>query len=236
MNTFDTAVLQFFNQFAERSWTFDSLMVLIGDTDWLKGYLILPLLWWAWFRGAKSEEDRRRVLLTLCAALSAVAIARLLQLMLPYRARPVHSAELHFTIPYSFPTDLLAGWSSFPSDHAALFFALAAGLLVISPVIGGLALLHATLIVSLPRIYLGLHYPTDLLAGAILGVTTMVLVWKFRSAFRPVVDPALTWSRASPQFFYPAFFLLTSELAHLFKDTRWVAESLWHIAKLLMAR
>lgn len=236
MNAFDTAILKFFNQFAERSWTFDSLMVLIGDTDWLKGYLILPLLWWAWFRRTTSDEDRRRVLLTLCAALSALAIARLLQLMLPYRARPVHTAQLHFTLPYSFPTDSLAGWSSFPSDHAALFFSLAAGLLLISPVIGGLALLHAGLIVSLPRIYLGLHYPTDLLGGAILGVTTMVLVWRFRSALHAVVEPALTWSRASPQFFYPAFFILTSELAHLFKDTRWVAETLWHIAKPLLSR
>jgi hypothetical protein len=61
---------------------------------------------------------------------------------------------------------LLSGWSSFPSDHACLFFALATGLCLISPVIGGLALLHASLIVSLPRIYLGLHYPTDVLAGA----------------------------------------------------------------------
>jgi undecaprenyl-diphosphatase len=236
MNVFDTALFHFFNQFVERSWTVDNLIYLISDSDVIKGYLVLPLFWWAWFRRKQPENDQRTVLLTLFAGLSAVVVSRLMQIALPYRARPVYIADPDFKVPSALPIDLLSGWSSFPSDHACLFFALATGLCLISPVIGGLALLHASLIISLPRIYLGLHYPTDVLAGALLGVMVMALVWTFRSACRVIVEPVLAWSRTSPHIFYPAFFVLTAELAHLFKDSRWLAESLWHIARPLLRR
>jgi len=236
MNGFDTAVLGFFNQFAQRSWAVDSLIMMISDSDALKGYLSLPLIWWAWFRGPHREDHRQTVLLTILAAFAAMAVARVLQLVLPYRARPVHTAGLDFTLPYTMPADFLAGWSSFPSDHASLFFALAAGLWLVSPLVGAFAFLHAAVLVSLPRIYVGLHFPTDILAGACLGVTAMAVIWTWRSVFVKLVEPALAWSKSIPHLFYPAFFILTSELAHLFKDSRWLAESLWHMAKLSLAR
>jgi len=208
----------------------------ISDSDALKGYLSLPLIWWAWFRAPHREDHRQTVLLTILAAFAAMAIARVLQLVLPYRARPVHTAGLDFTLPYTMPADFLAGWSSFPSDHASLFFALAAGLWLVSPLVGAFAFLHAAVIVSIPRIYVGLHFPTDILSGACLGVTAVAVIWKWRAVFVKLVEPALAWSKTSPHLFYPAFFILTSELAHLFKDSRWLAESLWHMAKLSLAR
>ncbi|MDR4472846.1 MAG: hypothetical protein MRJ92_09470 [Nitrospira sp.] len=121
MNSFDQTIISLFNRFAQHSWTVDTLIMTISDSDLLKGYLSLPLLWWAWFRGPRQDEDRRTVLLTIVGALSAVAVARLLQLTLPFRSRPIHTAGLQFTIPYSMPPDFLDGWSSFPSDHASLF-------------------------------------------------------------------------------------------------------------------
>jgi undecaprenyl-diphosphatase len=236
MNGFDTTVLGFFNQFAQRSWAVDSLIMTISDSDVLKGYLSLPLIWWAWFRNSHREDNRRTVLLTILGAFSAMAVARVLQLVLPYRPRPVHTAGLDFTLPHTMPADFLAGWSSFPSDHASLFFALATGLWLVSPLVGAFAFLHAAVIVSLPRIYVGLHFPTDILSGALLGVTAVAAIWKWRAVFAKLVEPALAWSKTSPHLFYPAFFILTSELAHLFKDSRWLAESLWHMAKLSLAR
>ncbi|MBA5873003.1 MAG: phosphatase PAP2 family protein [Nitrospira sp. CR1.2] len=231
MNIFDQSIIGVFNQFAQLSWTVDTLIMTISDSDLLKGYLSLPLLWWAWFRGPRQEEDRRTVLLTIFGALSAVAVARLLQLTLPFRSRPIHTADLPFTIPHSMPADFLDGWSSFPSDHASLFFALATGLWLISPLIGLFGFLHAALLVSLPRIYVGLHFPTDILSGAWLGVTAVIIIWKCRGLGRPMLDGILKWSHSSPHLFYPALFFLTSELAHLFKDSRWLAESLWNLVK-----
>ncbi|MBK9996072.1 MAG: phosphatase PAP2 family protein [Nitrospira sp.] len=128
------------------------------------------------------------------------------------------------------------GGVPFPSDHASTSsFPLppASGW---CPAVGAFAFLHAAVIVSIPRIYVGLHFPTDILSGACLGVTAVAVIWKWRAVFVKLVEPALAWSKTSPHLFYPAFFILTSELAHLFKDSRWLAESLWHMAKLSLAR
>jgi undecaprenyl-diphosphatase len=59
---------------------------------------------------------------------------------------------------------------SFPSNHAINSFAAAAVLFDLGPVVGGIGLVLAAL-VSYSRIYVGVHYPSDVLAGAILGLT-----------------------------------------------------------------
>jgi membrane-associated phospholipid phosphatase len=56
---------------------------------------------------------------------------------------------------------------SFPSAHASTSFA---GALAYSRVAGPAAPLYALAVaLSLSRVYLGVHYPSDVLAGALLG-------------------------------------------------------------------
>lgn len=138
----------------------------------------MALYCYAWFN-SDQEDDRRSSVATLIASVIAMASARLLATFLPYRPRPVHEDALDFSLPYGRLESKLEGWSSFPSDHAVLFFALSAGLLLVSRPLGVLALLHSFIVISMPRIYLGLHYPTDLLAGAALGITLVLLVNAF---------------------------------------------------------
>lgn len=64
---------------------------------------------------------------------------------------------------------------SFPSGHTATAFAAAVVLVYGSPGIGMLALLAATLI-GFGRMATGVHYPTDVLAGALLGSLVGVIV------------------------------------------------------------
>ena len=72
-------------------------------------------------------------------------------------------------MPYGMSTERLYGWSSFPSDHAILFMALAVAIFLASRRFGWLALTYTTLCIIGPRVYLGWHWPTDVLAGALLG-------------------------------------------------------------------
>ncbi|MGV8987251.1 MAG: phosphatase PAP2 family protein [Cypionkella sp.] len=67
--------------------------------------------------------------------------------------------------------------NSFPSDHATLMFALAFALLASQPLrrAGGV-LLALAVAVSWARVYLGVHYPSDLLGGAILALLCVALV------------------------------------------------------------
>ena len=79
------------------------------------------------------------------------------------RARPCHALTWAHALPLTMPTDC-----SFPSGHAAGSFAFAAFVLTLNRRAGAIALLIAVLI-GLSRIALGVHYPSDVLAGAVLG-------------------------------------------------------------------
>ena len=58
---------------------------------------------------------------------------------------------------------------SFPSGHATLSFAGAGALLWIDPVIGSLFCVLAACI-ALARVFIGVHYLSDIVAGAFLGI------------------------------------------------------------------
>lgn len=58
---------------------------------------------------------------------------------------------------------------SFPSSHATTAFAMAVVLSFFEPRLKG-ALFVLAVFVSLSRVYMGVHYPTDIVAGAIIGL------------------------------------------------------------------
>ena len=72
---------------------------------------------------------------------------------------------------------------SFPSGHAGSSFAVAMVMAYMMPKKwGALAVVFAVLI-SFSRIYVGVHYPTDVLAGALLGIVT---AWGARMLIRRI--------------------------------------------------
>jgi undecaprenyl-diphosphatase len=58
---------------------------------------------------------------------------------------------------------------SFPSGHSTASFALATSLTLYWPAIAAISM-SAAVLVALSRVYLGYHYPSDIMAGTLLGI------------------------------------------------------------------
>lgn len=130
------------------------------------------------------------------ALLANQAIASLWDRPRPFAAHPL-STHL-FAAPSTDP--------SFPSDHAAAAFAIAVAVLAFSRAAGSAFLATATLI-AVSRVVVGLHYPSDVLAGAVVGIAAALLVTGFGMplvdiavrAGSAVFDPVLVRVRRAPR-------------------------------------
>jgi membrane-associated phospholipid phosphatase len=112
------------------------------------------------------DPDRREAWL-ICAALGPIAIVLNYGIKLAVkRPRPVLEG-----LP---PLGGAPSSLSFPSAHALSSFAVATAMVRVDPATAG-ALIVA-LAISLCRPYLGMHYPSDVLAGALLGVVLGLIV------------------------------------------------------------
>ena len=219
MNPFDLWIMHFVNSFAHRSWAFDATMGVVANSVFLNSAVLVSVYWWAWMT-QKSDTNGIRETLVVTLFLAnplGVLVARVLAASLPYRERPVSDPQLHFNMPYAQTANALIHWSSFPSDHAVVVFCLATGLWMVSRRIGAWALVYAALL-SIPRIYAGIHYPTDILAGAVMGIGFAFLA-KVPS-LRNIASTALNYLSRRPAYLYILLFMWTFETGELFDSLR----------------
>ena len=167
----------------------DAVMVFVSNrTVWFPAYALL-IGWLIYY-------FRRRALLLLPLVIGAVALADSIssRLFKPYfgRLRPCHDADVSALLHLP---DGCGGQFGFLSSHAANSFALAVFLLIALPagrlrglkigVFGWAALL------SYSRVYLGAHYPSDVLGGAMVGA---LLGWGAAAIFNHYGQPAVPHS------------------------------------------
>ncbi|MDQ3059366.1 MAG: phosphatase PAP2 family protein [Pseudomonadota bacterium] len=216
----DYQIISHLNQASRKSWLFDQIVAFVSANNLLKGGIFMAFIWWAWFRDdGRRPQQRPFIVSTLLGCVVALALARMLALTLPFRLRPLHETTLDFLLPYGVAPGVLDGYSSFPSDHAVLFFSLATGLFFVSKIVGAIALGYAVVCIALPRIYLGLHYPTDIAAGALLGMAISWIANSTLARSRPMAS-VVNWSYSKPSFFYPLLFLITYQIADMFDSSR----------------
>ncbi|WP_030348891.1 phosphatase PAP2 family protein [Streptomyces sp. NRRL S-1022] len=74
---------------------------------------------------------------------------------------------------------------SFPSNHAAIAAAAAVALLFVSRRLGAVAVVAACAM-AVSRVWVGAHYPHDVLAGVVVGaVTALLAMWALRRRAEP---------------------------------------------------
>jgi undecaprenyl-diphosphatase len=119
------------------------------------------------------------------AVAAAAVIARVVDRPRPFVSHPqIHLFLAHAPDP------------GFPSDHATAAFAIAV-VLLLRLGRGTLPVLLAAAAVAVSRVLVGVHYPGDVLAGALLGTAAAVLVCVLAARVRPPLLPRSVWPSAS---------------------------------------
>jgi undecaprenyl-diphosphatase len=87
---------------------------------------------------------------------------------------------------------------SFPSGHAATSFAAATVLSTLVSRRGRISLYALATLIALSRVYVGVHYPADILAGALLGLLVGTLIVAAAGRVR-ALRPPRAGRRRSPR-------------------------------------
>lgn len=82
-----------------------------------------------------------------------------------------------FEVDGSIPLILHEVGKSFPSGHAAFFFAISMTLLIYNRKWGAVFFVGAVLM-GIGRVLAHIHWPIDILGGAIIGIASAAIVWK----------------------------------------------------------
>ena len=188
--SFDYSTFRVVNGWSGRSAALDALMV--GCAKYLPVVFALALiaLWLTW-----RSRNQRAALLAGISALVALGFAQLIGKAMP-RPRPYLSHAVHQLIPPSLDT-------SFPSDHATLGFAVGVMVWRYNKRAGAVLLVLAVLM-AFARVFVGAHYPADVLGGAVLGGVTSVALGALsekssvRNALERVFQLLRRWHIAAP--------------------------------------
>jgi undecaprenyl-diphosphatase len=138
----------------------DPLLVYINASEAL--FVAILFLVFLFANGERLRAWRRAALAAVLSAGVALAIAKVISEIVD-RARPfvvdphgVHLFSGHAADP------------GFPSDHATGAFAVAMAIYLRNRACGAVALVAAA-VLSIGRVAIGVHFPSDVLAGALLG-------------------------------------------------------------------
>jgi undecaprenyl-diphosphatase len=226
-NAVDLPILDFLTGFTGKSSLFDHLMNALSRLDLFKGVVLMCLFWYVWAAAPADEppevreQRQKRLMLVLIGTVLMGGLSRGLQLALPIHQRPL-LADLGLNFPImDVATYRLNNWNSFPSDHGMFFFALGAGLWSVNRRVGLIVFIWSAVIIDFPRVYLGIHYPSDVVAGSLLGLVGMRL---FLALPLDRVERSLNvWRYAHPGMFMALMFFTTNEIGHLLAELRDVA-------------
>jgi undecaprenyl-diphosphatase len=89
------------------------------------------------------------------------------------------------------------------------------------------------LVGNLPRIYFGIHYPTDVIFGALFGIFFVILSENYGP--ETLARRAIEFERKKTNVFYSCAFVLTYLVGTLFEDVRDLATGLAKLLRLIIS-
>jgi undecaprenyl-diphosphatase len=184
--------------------------------------------------GAPASTDRvRRIATILIGSLFSVVLALLCGRLFGWLPPNQNPALAHY-----FPGYILANvnQNSFPSASTALYAAVAAGLFSISRPIGAALWALVLLAVGLPRMFVGGHYASDVVAGALVGLIGYLAARSWIEPWLSRAEANLSagfrrrrWLRVAAEI---VVFVWIFQLAVEFREVVWVT----HILEFFLGR
>jgi undecaprenyl-diphosphatase len=165
MYELDVAITQAINGLSEKSAIVDLLMIWVSSIGVPVLVLAVAGQWW---RTSDREHLRHILLAAGLSFLLGLAINQVI-LLLVNRVRPYDAGITQLLI-------VRSADPSFPSDHATATAAIAVSFLVNGMRRAGFWFPAAALLVMVSRIYIGTHYCSDVLGGAVTGIIGAILV------------------------------------------------------------
>jgi membrane-associated phospholipid phosphatase len=198
-------------------------LAMVATYPAIEGVGLIALCWYFWVSDERLE-DRARLLRCVATAIVAGVVAHFLHELLPAVPKPMYDPALHAHMPdvlrEALGDDAPIGASSFPSERGALFAGVAVALFR-SGRTAGLAALALFAGVEACRIFLGLHYMTDIAGSLGLGAA---LVWLADCRLFARFGSGLArWEGAAAPTFYMIAFIVSYCIATAFEDVRAIA-------------
>ncbi|MDQ0794940.1 phosphatase PAP2 family protein [Streptomyces sp. B1I3] len=169
----DVSLLYDINGLAKAAPTwFDRVMEFVGEYGIMLGMVLVVLWCWWSVRRRGTAEDSVTAVAGLVWAPLAAGIALIVNIPIRgfvERPRPFNDHQ---------GLDVLVAGKddfSFVSDHATMAMAIAVGLFVANRKFG-LAAIALALLEGFCRVYMGVHYPTDVIGGFALGTAVALLL------------------------------------------------------------
>jgi len=175
---FDFQLFQAINQFAGKYSILDQSAILFSKYGPLLFGFVLVGIWFV--KKGKIEDNRRTVLLAVTAAIVALAINQLIGAIY-FRPRPFVDHPVTLLVEKSMDP-------SFPSDHATGAFALALTVFWRNRKFGS-GMLVMAIFLAVSRVYVGTHYPLDVIGGALTG---LIGAW-FATWQKDRLEPIFQW-------------------------------------------
>jgi undecaprenyl-diphosphatase len=155
----DVKIFWAINLLAGRSFILDKIMILISNRIRYVYLLIIIILW---FKKKMTIE----VVVSMLIAFVTNSVIKLFY----FKPRPFIKRRIGLLIPSKRD-------SSFPSKHTILVFAVSTSVFLYQRILGSIMLVLSFL-TGLSRIWVGHHYPSDIVGSAVLGSFSSMLLHK----------------------------------------------------------
>jgi undecaprenyl-diphosphatase len=168
---------QWINNAASHYTWLDTSMVFITNSV---PYVVIALFVYLWF-GSKEQhmraENQYTALQALFAAIFGLLMNEVIHLVY-YHPRPFIAHHVHQLIAHS-------NDSSFVSDHAVLVFSVAFALILHDHSLKYIFFVWAC-IAGISRVFVGVHYPADVIGGLLVGLIANVVIVRFIEHIEPL--------------------------------------------------